>query len=101
MSASLLTKSIIAKIPKLYETESIDIQDKVIRAKLFTPWSNWTWYIIEFDGDDLCFGFVKGHEAEFGYLKLSELENLQGPFGLNVEQDRHFEPTQVGDMPGW
>ena len=59
---TLLTKEIIEKLPKLYETEDVELEDKLIQAKLFTPWTNWTWYIIEFDGEDRCFGFVKGHE---------------------------------------
>jgi Protein of unknown function (DUF2958) len=98
---TLLTKSDIAKIPKLYETENLEIEDKIIHVKLFTPWSNWTWYVIEFDGQDQCFGFVKGHDAEFGYFSLAELAKIEGPFGLKVERDRHFTPTQVGDMPSW
>ena len=97
----LLTEAIIANTPKLYETEEVKLADKVLQAKLFTPWSNWTWYVIEFDGEDQCFGFVKGHEAEFGYFSLKELASLTGPAGLKVERDRHFKPTKVGDMPSW
>jgi len=97
----LLTKEIIANTPKLYETEEIELADKILRAKFFTPWTNWTWYLIEFDGEDRCFGFVKGHEAEFGYFSLRELARLTGPAGLKVERDRHFTPTEVGDMPSW
>lgn len=98
---TLLTKEIIAKLPKLYETEAVELEDKLIQAKLFTPWSNWTWYIIEFDGINQCFGYVKGHESEFGYFSLSELAELQGPFGLKIERDKWFEPTKVCDMPSW
>ncbi len=97
----LLTKEIIKKLPKLYETEGVEIEDKMIYVKLFTPWTSWTWYIIEFDGDDQCFGFVKGHDTEFGYFSLSELAQIQGPAGLRVERDRYFTPTEVGDMPRW
>ena len=67
---NLLTKADIAMLPRLYETQHLEVEDKVIVAKLFTPWSNWTWYVIEFDGEDQCFGFVKGLEAEFGYFSL-------------------------------
>lgn len=98
---ALLTKEIIKKLPKLYETEEQEMEDKIIHAKLFTPWTNWTWYVIEFDGVNQCFGFVKGHDAEFGYFSLRELASIEGPCGLRVERDIHFEPTQVGDMPSW
>ena len=101
MNTSLLTKMDIATIPKLYETEDVETENKIIYAKLFTPWSNWTWYVIEFDGKDQCFGFVKGLDAEFGYFSLRELAEIEGPFGLKVERDVYFEPTQVGDMPRW
>jgi len=101
MNTSLLTKSDLSKIPKLYETEEIEIEDKTVHVKLFTPWSNWTWYVIECDGEDRCFGFVKGLEAEFGYFSLKELASIEGPFGLRVERDRFFTPIQVGDIPHW
>ncbi len=97
----LLTKEIINKVPKLYETEHLEPEDKMIWAKFFAPWSNWTWYLIEFDGEDRCFGFVKGHDAEFGYFSLKELQAIEGPFKLKVERDIHFTPTEVGDMPRW
>jgi len=97
----LLTKDIINKVPKLYETEHLELEDKVIQVKFFTPWSNWTWYVIEFDGKDRCFGFVKGHDAEFGYFSMKELAELEGPFGLKVERDKFFTPTKVCDIPSW
>jgi hypothetical protein len=97
----LLTKELIGTIPKLYETEEIELEDKTIHAKFFTPWSNWTWYVIEFDGENQCFGFVKGLDAEFGYFSLSELESIEGPFGLKVERDIHFQPIKVCDILSW
>ena len=97
----LLTKELMGAIPKLYETEEIELEDKTIHAKFFTPWSNWTWYVIEFDGENQCFGFVKGLDAEFGYFSLSELESVEGPFGLKVERDIQFQPTKVCDIPHW
>jgi len=72
-----------------------------MQAQLFTPWSNWTWYVMEYDSEDRCFGFVKGHDAEFDYFSLRGLASLRGPAGLGVERDRHFTPTEVGDMPRW
>jgi hypothetical protein len=61
-------------------------------CKFFTPWSNWTWYVIEFDGEDLFFGYVVGHDKELGYFRHSELQSIQGPFGLRIERDMYFEP---------
>ncbi len=95
----LLTKELMENIPKLYETEQTEIEDKTIHAKFFTPWSNWTWYVIEFDGENQCFGYVKGLDAEFGYFSLRELESIEGPFGLKVERDIHFQPIKVCGIP--
>jgi len=94
----LLTKENIKKLPKLYETEEQEIQDKMIYAKLFTPWTSWTWYVIEFDGVNQCFGFVKGDEGELGYFSLRELAKLEGPLGLKVERDKFFTPIRFGDL---
>ena len=91
-TTTLLTSEDKANIPELYKSEDLKVDDMVVHAKFFTPWSNWTWYVIEFDGEDRCFGYVKGLEDEFGYFLLSELESIEGPFGLKVERDRHFEP---------
>ncbi|QGN56520.1 DUF2958 domain-containing protein [Novosphingobium sp. Gsoil 351] len=62
--------------------------------KLFTPDANATWLLTELDPDDedrafgLCdLGFSS---PELGYVRLSDLENLRGPFGLAVERDEHF-----------
>ncbi len=108
VTTQYFTKAELEIIPKIYETEEEEeeeeeeeMKDKLIVVKLFTPWSNWTWYVIEYDGEDTCWGFVKGLDAEFGYFSLKELQSLEGPFGLRVEKDKWFEPTQVGNIDRW
>lgn len=93
----LMPKNIAAKMPKLYETERISLPEKVAYAKLFHPISNWTWYVIEYDGTDTCFGLVIGHETEFGYFSLREISSVWA--GLPIERDLHFRPTQKQDLP--
>lgn len=95
----LMTQEIRKNTPRLHATEDIKLEDKIVTAKFFTPWSHWTWYLIEFDGEDTCFGLVEGLEREFGYFRLSELESIKGQFGLRVERDRCFKPTQVSQLP--
>jgi hypothetical protein len=89
----LLPEEIRAVLPPLCSTEND--ADPIVRAKLFTPWTNWTWYVTEFDGDDLLFGLVSGHEAELGLFSLSELESIRGPGGLRIERDIHFTPMPL------
>ncbi len=96
--SKLLLLSIIKNIPNLYETENQ--KDKICYVKLFLPNSNWTWYIIEINKQDnnTCFGFVDGLEQELGYFTIKELENLRGQFGLKVELDSSFTPTQLSKI---
>ena len=68
----LLTEELRAKLPKLYEQEKLG-ENAIVHCKFFTPWSNWTWLVLEFDGKDTFFGLVYGHETELGYFSLSEL----------------------------
>lgn len=92
----LITKEIAKKIPKLYSQEHI--KDPVVWAKLFTPWAQWTWYILEWDQKDRFFGWVVGHDKELGYFSLKELESVKGPFGLKIERDRYFTPTRLSKV---
>lgn len=69
--------------------------------KFFTPDSSWTWYVTEGEaqeGDFLFFGYVVGHEREWGYFALSELEAVRGPLGLHLERDLHFEPRPMSSI---
>ena len=92
----LLPPEVRETIPALYSQEHE--VDPIVRVKFFTPWSNWTWYVLECgdkDGDVLFFGHVKGHEGELGYFLLSELESIEGPHGLKIERDLYFEPAPL------
>ena len=60
----LIPKNLLKNIPKLYETE--DEKDPLCHIKLFTPDSNFTWYIIEISIDKLSKFLQK--EAEY-YFK--------------------------------
>ena len=93
LEMKLLTEEIRKRLPQLYETEGQE--DQIVQVKFFTPDSSWTWYLIEFDGEDLCYGLVDGLCKEFGYFSLKELESITGPLGLQIERDLYFEPTPV------
>lgn len=85
----LLPEEIRKALPPLRSTERLGLDAPII-VKYFTPSSNWTWYATEFDGEDLFFGLVDGFDKEMGYFSLSELEAVQGPFGLGIERDLYF-----------
>ena len=45
---ALMTRELGDTIPPLYANENVKNHDSVIaHAKLFSPYSNWTWYITE------------------------------------------------------
>lgn len=99
----LLTKELRAKLPKLYQTEDIPVEEKIAIAKFFTPDAQWTWYAVEGqeeDDDFTFFGLVYGLEKEWGYFSLKELESVRGKLGLPIERDKWFTPTKIKDLGG-
>jgi len=93
----LLPDEIREKLPKLYSGEKQGL-DALAQVKFFTPDAGWTWYGSEYDGTDIFFGLVIGHEIELGYFSLSELRGVQGSLGLPIERDLYFEPTSLKDL---
>lgn len=90
----LLTKAIEKTLPAFYTTQNTE--NPIVQVKFFTPTSSWTWYGIEYNPEDRLFwGLVYGHEREFGYFSLDELENIKGPFGIGVERDISFSPKPI------
>jgi len=106
----LLTQEIIKKLPAIHSMEETDPSEIPIICKFFTPWAGWTFFVTEGElildetgeqtGDYLFFGYVVGHYRELGYFVLSELEEINGPFGLKVERDLHFSGTLAEVMSG-
>ncbi|MCC7449942.1 MAG: DUF2958 domain-containing protein [Anaerolineae bacterium] len=89
---------IAASIPKLYKTADTPPRDKMIWIRLFDPQGSWTWYVVEYDGKDECFGYVEGFEGEWGYFTLSELRTLRGKMGLPIERDIWFKPQTCAEV---
>lgn len=76
---------------------------KVI-VKYFNPCGIGTWLITEGertdDGDFEMFGYChlgNDEDAELGYVKLSELEEIKGPLGIGIERDLYFEECTLED----
>jgi hypothetical protein len=95
----LLTKAIRDRLPPIGGTEGLVHSKMMVRCKFFTPDANWTWYVTEFDGEDMFFGLVSGFEVEMGYFSLAELEGVRGPWGLPIERDRNFTPKPLSEVP--
>ena len=94
----LLTKEIKSRLPPLYANENTPTKDVVAHVKFFTPDGNWTWYVTEFDGQDMLFGLIDGFDKELGYISLSELQSVRGPLGLPIERDMYWTPKTLGEI---
>ncbi|MCK4791314.1 MAG: DUF2958 domain-containing protein [Desulfobacteraceae bacterium] len=93
----LLTQEIRKKLPPLYSQDGKGGK-AIAQVKYFTPSSSWTWYGVEFDGQDTFFGLVDGHCKELGYFSLSELESVRGPMGLPIERDLYWQPKTLEEI---
>ena len=64
-------------------------------VKFFCPWGAATWLISELGPDGMMFGLCDlGHGMpELGYVHLSDLTGMRGPFGLTIERDLHFKAS--------
>ena len=93
----LLTKAILKKIPKMYETDGLEKSEMKIHVKLFNPMGNERWYLIEYNPEtEVAFCYVTGMiDDELGYVSLNELKNLKLPSGMSIERDRYFDGGKV------
>ncbi|MBL6995793.1 DUF2958 domain-containing protein [Desulfobacula sp.] len=80
-------KERLSKIPKLYETEEIPLKDKLIYLHFFVGGCDW--YIAEYDGNDLFWGYaiLNGDfvNAEWGYISFSELKAIKVEGWLEID----------------
>lgn len=98
----LLTEEIIAK----FEAHPFHSQeekgfDAEVLVKYFNPCGSGTWLITEAEreGDDWrLFGYCHLFEWEWGYLMLSDLQEIRLPFDLTIERALYLsEPATVKD----
>ena len=83
-------------MPRLGETG--EQGDPVAQVKFFYPDFGWTWYGVEFDGEDLFYGLVDGFEKELGSFSLSELLQNRGKLWCEIERDVYFTPTPIREL---
>jgi hypothetical protein len=81
----------------LYSQENEE--DPLVVAKLFDPCGSASWWITEYDPiEKIAFCYVTGLvQDEWGYTSLIELESIERPFGLTIEQDLYFQQKRVSE----
>jgi hypothetical protein len=109
----LMTLELARDIPMLYsnENDGVLMADTMLYVKFFHPMSTWYWYVAEgstWDGEDannrplsnwkqgedaMLWGPVIGHETEWGYFTLHQLEEVV-VHGLGIERDLYW-PKRV------
>ena len=93
------TKKQLAKLPKLYATEKVKLENKMIRMHFFIGSSDW--YIAEFDGVDTFFGYaiLNGdlQMAEWGYVSLRELKEIKVGY-VEVDREIHWKPKKFSKV---
>ena len=93
----------LGKIPRLYTTENVPAKDKVIHLHFFLGSSDW--FICEFDGDDIFFGFacLNGWTdlAEWGYISYKELKELKVKQPIGSDGQRALIPLEVDRDLSW
>jgi len=95
----LLPEEVRSRLPPLYAQEHS--ADPIVHVKFFTPDANWTWYATEGSAEEddfIFFGYVIGHESEWGYFSLSELKSARGPMNLPIERDLYFHPAPINEV---
>ena len=96
MDKQLIAEIRKREIPLLYTQE--DTTDPLIYLEISLLQFPWRWYVseceIEDGGDVLFFGFVNGDFDEWGYFRLSEMEDTQSP--LLVSYD--FKPLPFSKL---
>jgi hypothetical protein len=106
------SKKLLKKIPRLYETENVELCEKLIYLHFFLAGSDW--FIAEYDGKDTFFGFVCLNSfkefAEWGYISFKELKKLRivvplqlsevpKVIWLEVECDKFWKAKKAKDVP--
>jgi hypothetical protein len=93
----LLTQELRKKLPPLYSQDGKG-DEAIAHVKFFSPYSNWTWFATEFDGEDTFFGLVQGFEEELGYFSLMELDETTVMGGVPaVERDCYWDARPLSE----
>lgn len=93
-------KDQLSAIPALYQTEESPTAEKVIHLHFFIGGCDW--YIAEYDGEDLFFGYAILNQdfqnAEWGYISFQELKDLKTRQGIEVDCETPWTPKKAGEI---
>ena len=94
------TKEELAKIPRLYQTEEVSLEDKLIYLHFFVGGCDW--YIAEYDGEDLFWGsaILNGdlEMAEWGYIAFDELRRIEIDPGFEIDCEVDWQVKRASEI---
>jgi len=96
----LFNKTIDRQLFKQYSLGS-DLSKQEVVAKIFNPYGNGTWFILNSDPEDpeYLWAIVDlGYGAEVGSVGRSELENYRNRMGWGFERDLSFDPVNALEL---
>ncbi len=94
----LLPPAVARRIPRLGASGETPLLEVAAQAKIVDHASHWRWYVIEWDGENTCYGLIlTSGFAVVGQFTLTELEALQGP-EPSLRCDPEFQPCKVSDL---
>ena len=88
----------LSQIPALYSTEGVALEDKVIYLYFFL--GNCDWYVAEFDGEDIFFGYANlgdPRNAEWGYFSFRKLQEVN-VHGFEIDCGFHWQPKKFSEI---
>jgi hypothetical protein len=92
----------LSRLPQLYETEHIPLQEKLVYIHFFL--GSCDWYVCEYDGQDTFWGYaiLNGDffNAEWGYVSFSELKSikLNGWLEVDCETEESWQIRSAGEI---
>jgi len=97
----LFTKDIDRQLFKQFHLGN-DLDNQVVVTKIFNPYANMRWFIVNSDVDDSDYLWAivqMGNNVEVGSVSRSELETIRiSPFRLPLERDLGFRPVNAGEL---
>ena len=89
----------LSKLPRLYQTKNIPLKDKPIHFHFFIGGCDW--FISEYDGEDLFFGYAiigDSRFGEWGYISFEELKRIKVPPGIEVDCEFFDPPLKASEI---
>jgi hypothetical protein len=94
------TQERLDKIPRLYDTELIPMREKLIYLHFFIGGCDW--YIAEYDGKDLFWGFAILNNdyvsAEWGYISFQELKSIRVSGFLEIDCEIDWKLRKASEI---